>query len=259
MKWLPEAFLESLNVYQRLVSENPAQLTVLPETALPAFLGQLPAAYLDELERLARRQDGDLVMGTVIGDRQRYTNAAVSLGHSGEQRYDKKHLVPFGEFVPPGFAWALELVDIPMSSFTRGNAKQAPFSVADQKAAINICYEDAFGEEIISALPEATLLVNLSNVAWFGDSLAPAQHLQMAQLRALETGRMLLRATNTGMTAIIDRDGKVVSQLKPFTRGVLVGEVSGYSGSTPYIRTGNWPAIGCAFALLLFLRRRTRQ
>ena len=249
LKWRPEKFKESLRTYYRLAHKTPAQLTVLPETAIPAFLEQVPGEYLDELEKLAKRQQGDLLFGTVFGDGARYSNGAASLGQSPSQRYSKAHLVPFGEFIPPGFAWFLAMSNIPMSSFTRGEKDQPPLRIAGQKVAVNICYEDAFGEEIIRALPEATLLVNLSNVAWFGDSLAPAQHLQIARTRALETGRMMLRATNTGMTAIIGADGQIQNVLKPFTQGALTGEVSGYQGSTPYVRWGNSPTI--IFSLLL--------
>ena len=128
--------------------------------------------------------------------------------------------------------------------------------VAGQQIAVNICYEDAFGEEIIRALPEATLLVNLSNVAWFGDSLAPAQHLQIAQMRALETGRMMLRATNTGMTAIVGVDGRVQGLLQPFTRAALRGNVQAFAGATPYVRWGNWPVIALALLLVAFIGRR---
>ena len=256
LKWRPEKFEESLRTYYRLMHDNPAQLTVLPETALPVFLHEVPPMYLEEMQKLAARQDGDLIFGIVTGDRQRYTNSAVSLGTSGQQRYDKSHLVPFGEFIPPGFAWFMAMANIPMSEFTRGAQKQAPLNINGQNIAINICYEDAFGEEIIRALPDATLLINISNVAWFGDSLAPAQHLQIARLRALETGRMMLRATNTGMTAIIDADGSVRDALPAFTRGALVGEVRAYTGSTPYVRWGNWPAVTLSLALLAFARRR---
>ena len=256
LKWRPEKFEESLRTYYRLMHDHPAQLTVLPETALPVFLHEVPPTYLDEMQKLAARQDGDLIFGVVTGDRQGYTNSAVSLGASGRQRYDKSHLVPFGEFIPPGFAWFMAMANIPMSDFTRGAQKQAPLNINGQKIAINICYEDAFGEEIIRALPEASLLINISNVAWFGDSLAPAQHLQIARLRALETGRMMLRATNTGMTAIIDADGSVRGTLPAFTRGALVGEVRAYTGSTPYVRWGNWPAVTLSLVLLAFARRR---
>jgi apolipoprotein N-acyltransferase len=243
IKWRPERFADSLRTYYRLAQENPAQLTILPETALPAFLDQIPAEYLEELRRLALRQQGELLLGIAVAEGRQYFNAAVSLGSTPSQRYSKVHLVPFGEFVPPGFAWFMAMANIPMSDFTAGAARQPPLQLAGQKVAVNICYEDAFGEEIIGALPAATLLVNISNVAWFGDSLAPAQHLQIAQMRALESGRMMLRATNTGMTAIVDVDGRVRSTLPPFTRGALVDEVQGYSGSTPFVRFGNWPAI----------------
>lgn len=258
VKWRPETFAESLATYHRLALDHPAKLTVLPETALPVFYERAPRDYLDELVRLAAREQGDLVFGIVTGDGERYANAALSLGVSPGQRYAKSHLVPFGEFTPPGFSWFMHALDIPMSDFTPGEAKQAPLAIAGQQVAINICYEDLFGSEIIRALPQATLLVNLSNVAWFGDSLAPAQHLQIAQMRALETGRMMLRATNTGMTAIVGADGRVQAVLPPFTRDALTGEVQGYSGTTPYVRWGDAPALLLAVLLLGLgaLRRR---
>jgi apolipoprotein N-acyltransferase len=257
LKWRPERFNESLRTYYRLALENPAQLTVLPETAIPAFLGQVPAEYLAELRKLAERNQGDLLFGIVTGDTTQYANSAISLGVSDGQRYSKSHLVPFGEFIPPGFAWFLAMANIPMSEFTPGGGDQKPMNIAGQKVAVNICYEDAFGEEIIRALPEATLLVNISNVAWFGDSLAPAQHLQIARMRALESGRMMLRATNTGMTAIVGTDGNLQGVLAPFTRAALTGEVRAYAGATPYVRWGNWPTIIFALALIAaFARRR---
>jgi apolipoprotein N-acyltransferase len=258
LKWQPERFNDSLRTYYQLAQAHPAQLTILPETALPAFLDQLPDDFLSALRQLALRQQGNLIMGVAIGDHRQYSNAALSLGSAGEQRYNKTHLVPFGEYVPPGFKWFMNLVNIPMSDFTPGARQQPPMALNGQQVAINICYEDAFGEEIIGALPAATLLVNLSNVAWFGDSLAPPQHLQIARLRALESGRMMLRATNTGMTAIIDRDGHVNAVLKPFTRDVLRGEVQGYQGSTPYGRWGNAPVLAISLLLLLGLGRRQR-
>ncbi|MBK1681331.1 apolipoprotein N-acyltransferase [Rhodocyclus tenuis] len=259
VKWRPETFAESLSAYHRLALDHPAKLTVLPETALPVFYERAPRDYLDELARLAARADGDLVFGIVTGDGERYANTALSLGVSPGQRYAKSHLVPFGEFTPPGFSWFMDALDIPMSDFTPGALKQAPLAIAGQQVAINICYEDLFGSEIIRALPQATLLVNLSNVAWFGDSLAPAQHLQIAQMRALETGRMMLRATNTGMTAIVGVDGRVQAVLPPFTRDALTGEVQGYSGTTPYVRWGDVPALLLAVLLLGLgaLRRRS--
>ena len=243
LKWRPETYDASLRTYYQLALEHPAQLTILPETALPAFYDRLPPAYLDALAGLARRQDGDLLLGVPTGNSARYANSVISLGRSPAQRYDKHHLVPFGEFVPPGFRWFMAQANIPMSDFTPGAASQPALAVAGQRVAANICYEDAFGEEIARAVPQATLLANVSNVAWFGDSLAPQQHLQIARLRALETGRTMLRATNTGMTAIVAPNGAVLAALPPFTRGALTGEAQGYTGVTPYVRWGNAPLI----------------
>ena len=148
---------------------------------------------------------------------------------------------------------------IPMSEFSSGPKVQPPLAVAGQQVAINICYEDVFGEEIIRPLPEATLLVNISNMAWFGDSLAPAQHLQMARMRTIETGRAMLAATNTGLTAAIDRGGRVLGKLPQFTEGRLEVLVSGYAGATPYVKVGNWLAVflaGVLIALSAILRKR---
>jgi len=256
IKWRPERFAESLRTYHRLALDHPAQLTVLPETALPSFLDQVPVDYLDALQALALRQQGDLLLGVAVGDGRQYFNAALSLGASGQQRYSKVHLVPFGEFVPSGFAWFMAMANIPMSDFSPGAPGQPPLRLAGQQVAVNICYEDAFGNEISASLPGATLLANISNVAWFGDSLAPAQHLQIAQMRALETGRMMLRATNTGMTAIVDVDGRVRSVLPPFRRGALLGEVRGHTGATPYVRWGNWPVVALALLLIALHMRR---
>ena len=260
MKFRPEAFIRTLNLYQRLIEQNPAQLTLLPETALPIFFQQLPEMYVERLQKAMWAQGGDLIAGTLTGDNDQYFNSAISLGSSPSQTYSKRHLVPYGEFIPPGFAWFMELVSIPMSSFARGAENQAPLAVAGQKVAVNICYEDVFGEELIGALPAAGILANLSNTAWFGHSLAQPQHLQIAQLRAAETGRPMLRATNTGMTAIVAANGDVQAALPPFTTDVLKGEIRAYEGMTPYARFGNWLALGlmAGLGLLGLTGRRQR-
>lgn len=244
LKWKPERLRQSLDTYLRLAQAHPAQLIVLPETALPLMLDQLPHDYVSALRRAAQGGNGDVLLGIAAQDALgRYFNSAVGYSREDIQLYKKSHLVPFGEFTPPAFAWTLALLKIPMSNFSPGAADQPPLTLAGQKVAVNICYEDVFGEEIIRALPEATLLVNLSNTAWFGDSLAQPQHLQIAQMRALETGRPMLRATNTGMTAIVSPRGRVERVLPPFSEGALVGEVSGYTGATPYVRWGNAAAL----------------
>jgi len=243
LKWQPERFAATLALYRDLVARHPARLTILPETALPALLGHLPRDYLMELKALAQRQQGDLLLGVPTGEGETYWNSAVSLGTSPSQQYSKSHLVPFGEFIPPGFAWFLQLAHIPMSSFSAGPVPQPPLAIAGQQVAVNICYEDLFGRELLPAVPAATLLVNMSNTAWFGHSLAQPQHLQIARLRALETGRPMLRATNTGMTAVVGPDGRVLGRLEAFRTGVLEIQVQGHGGQTPYARLGDWGAL----------------
>jgi len=237
-------------------------LVLLPETALPRFHDRIDPAYFARLEAAARANGGDLVVGVPSQDRSgAYYNSAVTLGVSPRQWYHKGHLVPFGEFIPPGFAWVLRLVQIPLADFARGAPGQAPLAVAGQRVAVNICYEDAFGDEIARGAARATILANLSNVAWFGDSLAPGQHLQIAQLRALETGRMHLTATNTGVTAAIDRDGRVLARLPSFAEGRLEVSAQGYEGLTPYLRWLDWPVILVSLLVLagaVFAARRSR-
>ncbi len=260
LKWDAGRFASTVQLYQRMIERSAARLTILPETAIPRFLDLLDPALVSALAASARRHGGDLIVGVPLRDGAgRYYNSAISLGASPSQRYDKIHLVPFGEFIPPGFGWVLSILKIPLADFSRGSTAQAPLALAGQKIAVDICYEDAFGEEIIRPLPQATLLVNVSNVAWFGDSLAPHQHLQISQLRALETGRDMLRATNTGMTAIIDHHGHVVAALPAFTQGTLSGSAQGRSGATPYVRWGNAPLLLLATLLCCVYALRHRK
>jgi apolipoprotein N-acyltransferase len=248
------------------VQASRAQLIVLPEMALPILLDELPQPYLDTLAGHARSNGGDVLVGVPEIRRDpediRYYNSVLSFGTAPTQTYRKFHLVPFGEFIPlkPVFGWIYrELLHIPLADLAPGAPHQAPLNLSGQKIAVNVCYEDVFGEEIIRPLPEATLLVNVSNDAWYGESLAADQHLQMSQARALETSRMMLRSTNTGATAVINRDGRVVAQLPHFTRASLDGEAQGYAGATPYVRWGNWPVILLLAIGLLGLRWRQHR
>ena len=258
MKFRPERAPHILETYARLAEGTQARLIVFPETALPAFFDRLDPAYLARLDAAAKRNQGDLLLGVPFRRGNEYFNSVVTLGASPRQAYHKVHLVPFGEFVPPGFRWTLELMSIPLSDFSRGAADQPPLHVAGQRVAPNVCYEDVFGAEIARSLPEATLLVNMSNVAWFGDSLAPAQHLQIARLRAIETGRMHLTATNTGITAAIDRNGRVLKRLAQFTEGRLEVAAQGYRGATPYVRLRDWPVVLISLGILGFAVIRAR-
>jgi apolipoprotein N-acyltransferase len=264
LKFVPGRFEETLETYARLADDTRARLVVLPETAIPRFLHEVDPRYLERLAAGVRARGGDMLVGVpVLEGERRYFNAVVSLGASPPQVYAKSHLVPFGEFVPPGFGWVVAVLQIPLSDFARGATTQAPLAVAGERVAVNICYEDAFGEEIVRQLPEASLLVNASNVAWFGDSLAPAQHLRIARMRSIETGRTMLRATNTGVTAIVDHRGTVVARLPSFSKGVLEGRVQGRDGATPYVTGGNrLVVLGSATILALALwvgRRQARK
>ena len=260
MKFDPARYERTLDTYARLAEGSSARLIVLPETALPRFLDLVDPAYLQRLKAAAVRNGGDLLLGVPVRNATGgYLNSVISLGVSPSASYDKVHLVPFGEFVPPGFGWIVRVLSIPLADFARGSTRQRPMAVAGQRVAANVCYEDAYGAEIIRQLPEATLLVNVSNVAWFGDSLAPAQHLQIARMRALETGRVYLTAANTGITAAIWPDGSVRQRMQQFVQGRIEFDVRGYSGATPYARFGDWPAVLVALLALVFVALRGRS
>jgi apolipoprotein N-acyltransferase len=262
LKWRAERVRPTLETYRLLAESAPGSLIILPETALPLFFSQVPRDYLDALTASARKQGGDLLVG--VPEREAggaYFNSVVSLGTSPQQVYRKSHLVPFGEFIPlrPVLGWIVGVLAIPLQDFSRGAKDQRPLAVAGQRVAVNICYEDAFGEEIIRQLPEATVLVNVSNVAWFGRSLAPRQHLQIAQARALETGRSMLRATNTGVTAVIGPRGELLAAAPEFETATLTYPVQGYSGATPYVRWGNTAVLALCLALIVAAGWRGRR
>ncbi len=246
MKWRPEKARATLQTYADLAAASRGRLIIMPETALPMFINDLPPLYLEELKAVAQQRGGDLVFGVPEeGAPDEYFNSALSMGASPAQNYRKSHLVPFGEFLPlrPLLGWVLNILHIPLSDFSRGADVQQPMNVAGLKLAVDICYEDVFGEEIIRQLPQATMLANLTNDAWFGHSIGPWQHLQIAQMRALESGRSMVRATNTGVTAIINQRGEVEKQAPTFTTTILEGKAQPFRGSTPYVRFGNLPAL----------------
>jgi len=247
LKFREEKLMETLETYRKLVQQSDARLIVLPETAVPLLRNEVPESYAAILRDHARQNGGDIIIGAFERDHGQYYNSVFTLGTAESQSYRKNHLVPFGEFIPlrPALGWLInEVLNIPMGDLARGGITQPPLKVAGQRVAVNICYEDVFGEEIIRALPEATLLVNVSNDAWYGNSHAAMQHNQISQMRALETGRMMLRATNTGVTSIIGRSGRILQILPQHEEGVLTGMVQGYAGSTPYVRWGNALVLG---------------
>jgi len=246
LKFEEAALVGTLEAYRRLAGASDARLIVLPETALPLLRDNVPEKYQALLRDHVRQNGGDILVGAFEKENGRYYNSVYSLGSAESQHYRKDHLVPFGEFIPlrGALGWLInEVLQIPMGDLASGGAEQPPLAVAGQKIAVNICYEDAFGEEIIRALPAATLLINVTNDAWYGESNAAMQHNQLSQMRALESGRMMLRATNTGVTSVIGVDGRVQAMLPQHEEGVLTAQVQGYAGSTPYVCWGNGAAL----------------
>lgn len=253
VKWTPEALEPTVRRYVDLTRKHwDSKLIIWPETAMPLFYHEA-TSFFDELAREARANNADLLLGVPYMDMrsQQYYNSMMSLG--GRQAfYHKHHLVPFTEYLPlkTALAGVIDFLQVPMSDFSKGAAIQKSLEVAGQKAAISICYEAVFGEELIRQLPAATLLVNVSNDAWFGGSIGPHQHLQITRMRALETGRPLLRATNTGITAIIGPNGQFLARAPQFEPYVLTAMVQPMSGATPYVRLGNAPVVTLLVLLL---------
>ena len=232
-----------------------ADLVLAPETAVPLLpeqLEELVPGYWAALRQHFGRTDGPAALvGVPLGSYQAgYTNSVVALAAGDARyRYDKHHLVPFGEFIPSGFRWFTELMNIPLGDFNRGPLQAPSFVLRGQRVAPNICYEDLFGEDLAVRFADPatapTVLANVSNIGWFGDTAAVPQHLNISRLRTLELQRPMLRATNTGATAVIDHRGVVTALLPPFTRGVLLADVQGRQGLTPFARwsavAGLWP------------------
>lgn len=284
LKFDPPRALRALSDYRDRILAQPAQLAVLPETAWTVFWQNTPPEVIASLKPYLAVDDRRIAIGMpmLATDAQSSSNDAAGAesmrGHisnsvgivaadpGGEPRivarYDKRKLVPFGEFVPFGFRWFVDMMNIPLGEFARGSADQAPVPVIDQRVSFNICYEDAFGALLLPALrraDDATILINVTNIGWFGDSLILPQHLQIARMRALETGRPVLRASNTGITASIDHRGQVQARLPAFEAASLRVDVQGRTGPTPFARFGNWPLLAAALLIIGVAARVSRR
>jgi len=269
-KFVPENRARTMSLYEELTYENlDSDLIVWPETAVPSFYHHVADNYISDILREAQDKGVDLLIGAPIkqetadSERPKYYNSAIALGKEFGV-YHKRHLVPFGEVVPFGNLLRAigGIFNVPLSDFSSGGV-QPPLNLAGQKAAISICYEIVFGEELAQTAGDATMLINISNDAWFGDSLAPPQHFSMARMRVKETARPLLRATNTGITAFVDHKGRVTHQAPSFSVQVLRGQIQPMQGETLYVRFGNWPILALVWLLLLtgglILRRRQQS
>jgi apolipoprotein N-acyltransferase len=268
-KWLPRLVGATLLRYQNLTeSLLDSRIIIWPEAALPVLYNDVADNYLTHIEQHARAHGADVILGIDLyqPNTDSYYDSVVSLRRP-RQFYRKRHLVPFAEYfpVPQAVRRWLRLMNLPYSDFTPGAPDQSPMQVAGLPASVSICYEDLFGEEIASQLPQAAFLINVSNDAWFGDSIALNQHLQISRMRAVETGRYLARATNTGITAFVRPDGSIMSRLPRDVTGDLAGRIVPYGGATPYVRWGNLPLAilsGClsaAAAIAWWLRRRKNK
>jgi apolipoprotein N-acyltransferase len=258
-KFSPQHLPQALAWLNEALRDARGTLVLAPETAIPLLPDQLGADAWAQFQAPFADGRRAALVGLPLGDFERgYTNSVASLSAT-PYRYDKHHLVPFGEFIPPGFRWFTQLMNMPLSDFARGPLAAPSFAWGGQRVAPNICYEDLFGEELAARFADAaqapTVFANVSNIAWFGDTSAIDQHLHISRLRTLELQRPMLRATNTGATAVIDHRGRVTAQLPRYTRGVLETEVQGRDGLTPYVawtsRVGLWPLVLLALVVPL--------
>lgn len=253
-KWDPQSFDRIVAHYLSLTRPYwGVDVVIWPETAIPAFYDQV-REVVDALQQLAHDQGSDMLVGIPYQDKEsgQYYNSMLSLGE--EQRfYHKRHLVPFGEFIPfqSSLKNLLDFMGLPMSGFSRGAAGQKPLLAGHYRAGITICYEIIFNDEVRDSLPAANYLVNVSNNTWFGDSSMPFQQLQMISLRARETGRYVASVTNNGVTALVDHRGRIVQQSAQFQANVLVGELEPRQGATPFVQWGNRPLLIFLFACVL--------
>ena len=256
-KWDPDLVEKRKQTYLSLTQQHwDSELVLWPENSLTIFYHQLEKNYLASLTAAAKKNNTDIILGLPVLDRKKdeYFSSLMAIKHDANkdkpQFYNKNHLVPFGEYLPFSslLRGLITFFDLPMSSFTPGQYNQNLLTAAGQKIAPTICYEDAFGEDVIRFLPEATLLLNASNNAWYGDSFAPHQHVQISQMRALETGRDMMRVTTNGVSALIDHKGNIISRSPQFEAHVVTGLVQPRIGSTPYVKWGNYPVL----VLILF-------
>ena len=265
-KWLSEHRQRTLDFYRSATLSVPeSELIVWPEVAIPALHDRV-SNYLDIVDGDARRNGQTVLLGILENSSERSTqtrifNSVLVLGSDERQSYRKRHLVPFGEYfpVPASVREWMKMQNLPYSDLAKGREDQPLLVTANgAKLAVAVCYEDAFGAEQLYAFPDADILINVSNDAWFGDSIAPHQHLQIARMRALEVGRYSVRSTNTGISAFIGPEGELLKTGKQFVEEIMTADIRSHRGTTVYADWGNWPILGMCFAILGFSWVRSR-
>lgn len=264
-KWLPEQLQPTLEFY-RAATQRAAdsEIVVWPEAAIPSVTDRVEP-FIAQLHSDAQLWRQTILFGVLERVQQRgetHTyNSILLVGTDQRQVYRKRHLVPFGEYfpVPDTVREWLRMMNLPYSDLSAGDAEQPLLVTANGvRLALMVCYEDAFGAEQLYAFPDAAIIINQSNDAWFGDSIAPHQHLQIARMRSLEVGRYTIRATNTGISAFIGPDGKILKSGPQFEPLLLTMDVQPRRGATPYVRGGNMPVIGLCLFILSLLSIRSR-
>jgi len=265
-KWLRQNRESIMDNYRKATLSVPdSELVIWPEVAIPALHDQVED-YLRNVDRDAKRNKQTVLLGILESNRERSTEAKVynsvfMLGGKERQIYRKRHLVPFGEYfpVPKSVREWMRLRNLPYADLAAGDDVQPILIAANgAKLSVAICYEDAYGSEYLYAFPGTDILINVSNDAWFGDSLAPHQHLQIARMRALEFGRYAVRSTNTGISAFIGPEGELLQTSRQFENDVLTQSIRLRRGMTMYAGYGNWPVIGFCFLVLSFSWIRSR-
>ncbi|MGZ5000922.1 MAG: apolipoprotein N-acyltransferase, partial [Methylomonas sp.] len=254
-KWLPNQMRSTLSLYQQLTEQHwDSNVIIWPETSIPAFLSQVKDSFLEPLASAARRHQVDLVVSLPTeGKGKEYFNSVMTLGQT-QALYHKNHLLPFGEYLPlqPLSGWVLDQLQIPLGNFAAGGDRQNLLRAGGYSFVTTICYEDVFGELVARQIADAAYIVNVTNDAWFGSTSQPHQHMQMAQMRALETGRFLVRVTNTGVTGFIAPNGTISRQAPPFITTTLTDTIVPMGGMTPYARTGD-NAVFAGLGLLVLI------
>lgn len=263
-KWAADEFKPTLELYRNALLEyHDSDLVIWPEVAIPSTIDQVER-YIGEWQSDIQSQPRTLLFGILERDLEarKVFNSVVMLNGHDRQIYRKRHLVPFGEYFPvPDFVrkW-MRLMSLPTSDMSAGDEDQPLLEgLSGDKMAVAICYEDAYGAEQLYALPEASVLINVSNDAWFGDSIAPHQHLEIARMRALEAGRYVVRATNNGVSAFIGPKGELLDTAPQFEYAAMTMDIIPHTGATPFVRGGNWPVITLLLGILAWFSWSSRQ
>lgn len=253
IKWVNHDYL---NVYESLIRQAKSDLIMIPETAISNFSEDLPIGYLDNLINIVKKNNSDLIIGIpkIIDAKANYVNAALLLTNFQQPFYAKYHLVPYGEYIPMKFLLSklYKIISLPMVGFSNLGLKQKPLIVKNQALAFNICYENGFNNEIIVNAKNATIMANLSDMIWYGNSVAKDQHLQISQARALENQRFFLQDTNSGDTAVIDNHGNIIARGIDSKEYILLSYVQGFYGYTPFQIYGNYLIIILCCLFVLF-------